>query len=75
MNAPQRAEQQPRLLDVAATAQYLGGISTWTVRALISNADLCPIRLPACHRKGENGRRLLFDRRDLDEFIEKRKHA
>lgn len=66
-------ELAPRLLDVKATAAYLGGISTWTVRALVENGHLRPVALPACRREGETGRRLLFDRADLDAFVEARK--
>ena len=58
-----------RPLDVKATAEYLGHISTWTVRSLVARGHLHPVRLPACHRPGDN-RRLLFDRADLDRFID-----
>lgn len=61
----------PRLLDVNAAAKYLGGISTWTVRALVVNGKLVPVRLPACRRPGKNGRRLLFAREDLDTVIDR----
>jgi excisionase family DNA binding protein len=67
------AEQ--RLLDVEEAAQYLGGISTWTVRGLIQKGHLKPVRLPSVRHKGEDGRRLLFDRRDLDALIDARKAA
>jgi hypothetical protein len=73
VSGPTHAES--RLLDVAATAEYLGGISVWTVRAFIADGYLRPVRLPACHRTGSNNRRLLFDRRDLDKFIDERRHA
>lgn len=66
---------QPRLLDVSATAAYLGGVSTWTVRALVADGHLRPVRLPSVRHQGENGRRLLFDRRDLDAFVDARRHA
>jgi hypothetical protein len=69
------ADLAPRLLDVKAAAAYLGGISTWTLRTLVENKHLVPVRLPACRRKGENGRRLLFDRADLDAFIDSRRNA
>lgn len=63
----------PRLLDAPAAARYLGGISVWTLRALVENGHLRPVRLPAVRRPGEDGRRLLFDRADLDAFIDERK--
>jgi hypothetical protein len=59
----------PRLLDVNAAAAYLGGVSPWTIRALVANKKLAPVRLPACRRPGKQGRRLLFDRVDLDALI------
>ena len=65
----------PRLLDVQAAAAYLGGVSTWSVRALVEAGHLVPVRLPACRRPGESSRRLLFDVRDLDALIEKSKTA
>jgi hypothetical protein len=64
-----------RLLDIRATAQYLGGLSTWTVRNFVADGHLRPVKLPSVRHKGENGRRLLFDRRDLDAFIESRRGA
>jgi hypothetical protein len=67
--------EQPRLLDVVSTAAYLGGLSTWTIRAFVADGHLRPVRLPSVRDKNGNGRRLLFDRRDLDDFIEKRRHA
>jgi excisionase family DNA binding protein len=50
------------LLDLPAAASYLG-LSPWTVRELEQNGTLCRVRL------GEL-RKLLFDVRDLDRFIE-----
>jgi hypothetical protein len=60
-----------RLLDVKATSLYLGAISPWTVRALVARGELCPVRLPSVRRRGEQNRRLLFDRGDLDALIER----
>jgi excisionase family DNA binding protein len=51
-----------RLLDVEATADYLG-ISAWTVRHLVERGSLSRVALPGV-------RRLLFDRCDLDRLIE-----
>ena len=59
------------LLNVEATRQYLGGISDATIRRLVARGDLCPVPLPSVRREGEAGRRLLFDVRDLDAFIDK----
>lgn len=60
-----------RLVDVEAAARYLGGISPATMRALVDNGHLVPVRMPSCRRPGEFSRRLLFDVRDLDLLIEK----
>jgi hypothetical protein len=71
----------PRLLDINATAAYLG-LSIWTIRCYMQDGFLKPVRLPSVRqntdggrRRGENGRRLLFDRVDLDAFIESRRGA
>jgi hypothetical protein len=64
----------PRLLDVHAAAAYLG-ISVWTVRAYVNNEHLPTVKLPSVLHAGENSRRLLFDRQDLDALIESRRSA
>lgn len=66
---------EPRLLDIASAARYLGGISTWTVRLYVAKGHLPRVVLPSVKHRGEGGRRLLFDRRDLDAFIERRRQA
>ena len=63
-------EAPPRLLDVTATAAYLGGICSDSVRALVSQGVLAPVRLPSTRRAGELSRRLLFAREDLDALID-----
>jgi hypothetical protein len=60
----------PRLLDVKAAAAYLS-VSHWTMRALVEKGQLTPVRLPSLKHKGEDGRRLLFDARDLDAFVDR----
>ncbi len=50
-----------RLLNVKEAAEYLGGISVWTVRSLGWSGEICQVRI---------GRRVLYDRQDLDRFIE-----
>ena len=60
-----------RLLDVTATATYLGGICSDSVRALVARGALVPVRMPSCRRPGESSRRLLFDRADLDALIDR----
>jgi hypothetical protein len=60
----------PRLRDVDAAGDYLG-VSPWTVRALVAEGHLKPVRLPSVRYPGENGRRLLFDVRDLDAAVDK----
>jgi hypothetical protein len=55
----------PRLLDLDATAAYLG-ISPWTVRDLEGQGILRRVRVPL--PIGEL-RKLLFDREDLDHLV------
>ena len=57
----------PRLLDLRATASYLG-VSAWTVRDLDSAGVLRRVRVPLPN--GGELRKLLFDRTDLDRLIE-----
>ena len=65
---------EPRLIGLKGSARYLG-ISDWTLRALIADGHLRPVRLPSVRDKNENGRRILLDRRDLDAFIDARRQA
>jgi hypothetical protein len=58
-----------RLIDVHEAASYLS-ISPWTVRSLVANGLLVPVRLPSVRDPEEIGRRLLFDIRDLDAVID-----
>ncbi len=53
-----------RLLSVTEAALYLGGISVWTVRTLGWNGEIPEVKI---------GRRTLFDREDLDGFIQRSK--
>jgi hypothetical protein len=55
----------PRLLDLEATAAYLG-LSPWTVRSLEGQGILRRVRVPVS--TGEL-RKLLFDREDLDHLV------
>lgn len=59
----------PRLLDVNQAAAYLG-ISTWTLREMVADKLVHPVRMPSTRRQGEVSRRLLFDRADLDALVE-----
>ena len=65
------SETAPRLMNVAAAAEYLGGISRWTLYDLVAKEQLKPVKLPSVKYQSRRGRRLLFDRSDLDAFIEK----
>ena len=56
----------PRLLDLEATAAYLG-VSPWTVRDLEAAGVLQRVRVPLA-KQGEL-RKLLFDREDLDHLV------
>ena len=72
----------PRLLDLEGAAAYLS-VSVWTVRDLEHSGFLPRVRIPMSPeaqqrpRAGRNGggsgelRKLLFDRVDLDECVEK----
>ena len=80
--AAPEAQVLPRLLDLEGAAAYLG-VSTWTVRDLEHGGFLPRVRIPMSPkaqqrpRAGRNGggsgelRKLLFDRVDLDECVEK----
>ena len=57
----------PRLLDLPATAAYLG-LSEWTVRDLEANGTLRRVSIPL--PRGRELRKLLFDRTDLDRLVE-----
>lgn len=56
----------PRLLTVDGAAQYLGGIHRTTIYDLVTQGHLKPVKV---------GRRTMFDRHDLDTYIEERKAA
>jgi len=58
----------PRLLDVAGTAAYLGGIAEDSVRDLDARGVLRRVRLPGAGDR--DMRRCLYDVRDLDALIE-----
>jgi excisionase family DNA binding protein len=51
---------EPRLLDVKGAATYLS-TTVWCVRSLVWEKKLPSIRL---------GKKILFDRQDLDKFVE-----
>ncbi len=63
----------PRLLDITAASKYLGDLSEWTTRDLISSGHLRRVRLPL--QNGGELRRVLVDVRDLDRLIETSKDA
>lgn len=56
----------PRLVDLSGAAAYLGGVSPWTVRDLLSAGRLNRVRLPGL--RGDL-RRVLLDVQDLDRLI------
>lgn len=51
-----------RLLNVDETARYLGGIHRSTVYDMVKSGKLTPVRV--------SRRRTMFDRLDLDAYIE-----
>lgn len=57
----------PRLLDLTATAQYLG-VSPWTVRDLEAARALKRVSIPL--PGGRDLRKLLFDRVELDALVD-----
>lgn len=62
------AQVVPRLLGVPAAAKYLG-LSVWTVRDLLASGQIRRVVIP-----GDNGndlRRILVDRTDLDVLVSK----
>jgi hypothetical protein len=65
---------QPRLLDVAAAGRYCG-ISKWSIRGLVERGILVPVSLPGINGPTASAkmRRVLFDRSDLDRFIDAHK--
>lgn len=63
MNADTQSPVATALLDYQAAAQYLGGLSRSTLKALAANRELRVVRI---------GRRALFRRDDLDTFIARR---
>lgn len=61
----ENAANQPRLLDLRQAAAYLGeGISVWSLRNAVWSGELPAVRL---------GRKLWFDRRDLDAMVDRLK--
>lgn len=54
---------EPRLLGIKATAAYLG-VTTWFARSLYWNRTIPTLRL---------GKRILFDKADLDRYVESQK--
>ena len=65
---PPGRDLAPRLLDVEAAARYLGALSPRSVRTLIDSRVLRRVRVPL--GEGEL-RRVLVDRLELDELIER----
>jgi Helix-turn-helix domain len=76
------SSEPARLLDVTAAARYLS-CSQWTIRDWIGAGLIRPVELPALRpREGDGSRqapktlrRILIDRTDLDQFIERCKPA
>ena len=66
-SALEREPIEPRLLNLKAAATYLG-VSPWTVRDLEARGVLKRVSVPLS--AGEELRKLLFDKVDLDRLIE-----
>ena len=58
-----------RLLDVAMTAAYLGGLGEDTVRELDASGVLTPARVLIPGQRGQALRKVLFDRLVLDRLV------
>jgi hypothetical protein len=58
-----------RLLDVAMTAAYLGGLGEDTVRELDASGVLTPARVLIPGQGGQTLRKVLFDRLVLDRLV------
>lgn len=58
-----------RLLSLDETAAYLG-VSYWTVRDLVQAGRLPTVRLPHPRSGRDSIRRILIDRKDVDQLIE-----
>jgi len=63
---------EARLLSANEAAKYLG-ISYWTLRELVWSGALPMVRLP--NKSGGWCRRILIDKRDLDQLIERSKES
>ncbi len=63
---------EARLLSANEAAKYLG-VSYWTLRELVWSGSLPMVRLP--NKNGGWCRRILIDKRDLDQLIEKSKES
>jgi excisionase family DNA binding protein len=61
--ASSTGSSEPRLLTVKQAAEYLA-TSAWAIRTLGWSGTIPPVRI---------GKRVLFDRRDLDKFVESAK--
>jgi hypothetical protein len=68
----EQTEQQVRLLvekEVArALARYLGGLSRWTVKEMVASGILRRVQVPL--PSGEDMRRVLIDREQLDRLVD-----
>jgi hypothetical protein len=63
----------PRLLDVRGAAAYLG-VSPWTLRCFVADGHVRTVTLPSTRQGKVGNRKLLFDLKDLDSFVEKQRH-
>ncbi len=63
---------ESRLLSANEATKYLG-ISYWTLRNLVWSGALPMVRLP--NKSGGLCRKILIDKRDLDDLIDKSKES
>src|SRR5690348_1142441 len=72
-DAAEQSAVAPRLFDLKAAGEYLG-VSYWTMRDLVLAGAVPTVKIPCSRaRDGRAIRRILIDRLDLDEFIERNK--
>ncbi len=65
VSIPVVSNPEPRLLNVRSAAAYLGA-TVWFVRSLVWSRSIPYLVL---------GKRILFDKKDLDEYIDRQKEA
>jgi excisionase family DNA binding protein len=58
----------PAVLTVEQSAEYIG-VSEWSVRRYVADGLIPTVRYPSAKHPGEQSRRVLIRREDLDAFV------